>query len=143
MAYPEGNLPFEFHDLAVEFLWTYRHSPSTSPPYWPRYFLLCHSVELILKAYIAARCSLTSDELKRDFGHNLEKLLDKAIAEKLPISASAAGEIKLLNEAHTKYWPRYPREEAKEVFVIGQFEAPIEELFKAVRKALGVSGVAQ
>jgi len=94
--------------------------------------LLCHAIELVLKAYLALY-GFTQDELQNEFGHNLEKLLDKAVELGLEVSQSARNEIRLLNEAHTKHWPRYPTEDAKPVFVISHFEPSVEELFKAVR----------
>jgi hypothetical protein len=135
MAYPQDILPFELLDRAQEFLWTYHKAPPTKPPYWPRYFLLCHAVELVLKAYIALRRGLTQAELRDNFRHDLEKLLNEAIRLGLTIKSSAR-EIKQLNEAHTKYWPRYPKEDAEPVFVIERFEQSVEELFKAVRLEL-------
>ena len=38
---------------AMEFKNAYRAVPETPPFSWPRYFLLCHSIELTLKAYLA------------------------------------------------------------------------------------------
>jgi hypothetical protein len=93
--------------------------------------LLCHAIELVLKAYLALY-GFTQNELQNEFGHN-QKLLDKAIELGLQISQSAQNEIKLLSEAHKKHWPRYPREDAKPVFLMSHFEPYVEELFKAVR----------
>ena len=131
MAYPEALLPLDFLELADEFLWTYHRAPPTRPPYWPRYFLLCHAIELALKAYLALY-GFTQDELQNEFRHNLEKLLDKAVELGLQINQSAQNEIKLLNEAHTKHWPRYPREDEKSAFIISHFEPSVDELFGAV-----------
>ena len=124
-------LHLDFLELADEFLWTYHHAPPTGPPYWPRYFLLCHAIELVLKAYLALY-GFTQNELQNEVGHN-QKLLDKAIELGLQISQSAQNEIKLLSEAHKKHWPRYPREDAKPAFIISHFEPYVEELFDAVR----------
>jgi hypothetical protein len=135
MSYPQQGIlhPFEWFDRAKEVLWTYYNAPSTKPPYWPRYFLLCHAVELVLKAYIGLHRDLTKD----DFIHDLKKLLDEAINLGLRISPLARHELELLNEAHTKYWPRYPN--ANRVFVIEHFEQHVDGLFKAVRRAFGGS----
>ena len=135
MAYPQDILPFELLDRAKEFPWTYHNAPPTKPPYWPRYFLLCHAVELVLKSYIALRRDLTQAELRDTLRHDLEKLLKEAIRFGLPIKSSVR-EIEKLNEAHTKYWARYPKEDAEPAFVIEQFEQSVEELFKAVRLEL-------
>jgi len=123
MAYP--LLYREFLDLAEEVLWTYHKAPSTKQPYWPRYFLLCHAVQLVLKAYLVLH-GFTQDELQRNFRHDLKKLLDEADKLGLAISQAARSEIKILNEAHTKYWPRYPRKVSRPVFVIKHFEPSVE-----------------
>lgn len=46
---PHGLMPYEFLERAEEFYQAYRPSPR-SPPSWPRYFMLCHSIEVALKA---------------------------------------------------------------------------------------------
>jgi hypothetical protein len=52
-----SNSPLLYVDLfrrAEEFLQAYRDLPKDRPPPdWPRYFLLCHSIELALKAYLS------------------------------------------------------------------------------------------
>ena len=93
--------------------------------------MLCHAVELVLKSYLALH-GFTQRELQNEYGHKLKELLDKAVELGLQISPSARSEIKLLDEAHMKHWPRYPREDVKPVFVISHFEPYVEELFKAV-----------
>jgi len=77
---------------------------------------------------------VTQDQLKKKpFGHELQELLGKAIEKGLEISQSARSKIEMLDEAHTEHWPRYPREDAKPVFIISHFEPYVEELFDAVR----------
>ena len=49
--------------------------PSVS---WPHYFLLCHAIELALKAYLA-KVGATREQLKHEFGQKLDKLLDEAV----------------------------------------------------------------
>jgi hypothetical protein len=134
-AQSKDILPYELLDRAQEFLWTYHNAPPTKPPYWPRYFLLCHAVELVLKAYIALRRDLTQAELRDTFRHDLEKLLKEATRLGLTIKSSVR-EVEKLNEAHKKYWARYANEDAEPTFVIEQFEQSVEELFKAVRLEL-------
>jgi hypothetical protein len=53
MVCPHGLMPYEFLERAEEFYQAYRDLPARSPPSWPRYFMLCHSIELALKAYEA------------------------------------------------------------------------------------------
>jgi HEPN domain-containing protein len=120
---------------AEEFFQAFKDLPSGNPPCWPRYFMLCHAIELALKAYLVSR-GTTTKHLKNTFGHDLKKLLSEAINAGLPLGPLARGEIELLNEAHAKYWPRYPKEDSKPVFIIDPFEPYAAELIRAVAKIL-------
>jgi hypothetical protein len=44
-------LAIEFFNRAEEFAKAYNDLPPGLPPDWVHYFLLCHAVELVLKAY--------------------------------------------------------------------------------------------
>jgi hypothetical protein len=136
MAYPEGLLPLEYLDRSGEFFHAYKALPATPPPSWPRYFMLCHAIELALRAYVAGRRGLTQTQLYNEFRHDLKDLLTEAISLGLSISSAAQQGITLLDEAHTKYWPRYPREDGGPVWVIDHFEPYAAELLEAVSKAL-------
>jgi len=125
-------------ELAEEFYKAFRdlpqNGPSGVPVNWPRYFALCHAIELALKAFLLAHG--WSDQQTRDFKfrHNISKLMTEAIALGLNISPTARSEIDLLSEAHKKYLPRYPQGGA--VFTIEQFEQPFVELLTAVALAI-------
>jgi hypothetical protein len=54
-------------------------------------------------------------------GHDLKKLMTK---------------IELLKQAHKENWPRYPKQDARPVFTIEQFEPYVRELSDAVGKAI-------
>jgi hypothetical protein len=121
--------PSELFERAEAF-WTYHKASPTKP----RYFLLCHAIRLVLRAYIASRRPFTQDELKKTFGHDLTKLLNEASRLGLTISPSTESEIEKLTEAHVKYFARYPKETANRVLMIEHFGGQhVEELFKAVR----------
>jgi hypothetical protein len=67
----------------------------------PSYFLLGRSIELALKAFLLSR-GLEAKELKsRKFGHDLDALLDKALAlgieDELSITELEEGALRLLN----------------------------------------------
>jgi hypothetical protein len=101
-----------------------------------RYILLRHTIELILKAYIASHRRRTADELKKLFGHDLTKLLDEAIRLGLSISPSAENGIESLTEGHKEYLA-HPNETAYRILVSEYFvERDIDELFKAVRQKM-------
>ena len=124
--------PFELLERAEAF-WTYQKASPTKP----RYFLLCHSIRLILRAYIASRRSLAENELRRTFGHDLLKLLGEASRLGLAISQSAENEIEKLTEAYVKYFTCYPKQVANRVLVIEHFVSQhVEELFEAVRSKI-------
>ena len=110
-------VPLDFIARAEDFFQAFRALPPGNPPSWPRYFLLCHAAELGLRAFLLSRGARESDLQASAFRHNLKKLLAEAIKRGLALSSSARDEIELLDEAHAKFWHRYPRKEAKPVFV--------------------------
>jgi hypothetical protein len=63
-----------------------------------------------------------------------------AVDRGLTIGGLARREIEKWHEAHAAHWPRYPIPgvggEKKLVFIIDQFEPHVDELFRAVSKAL-------
>ena len=65
-----------FH-RAMEFEKTYHAVPEMPPLSRPRYFLLCHAIELALKAFLALHGESESD-LRLKFGHDLKKVLKRA-----------------------------------------------------------------
>jgi hypothetical protein len=76
---------------------------------WPRYFLLCHAIELALKAYLAYK-GATYGQLK-GFKHNLTELVTRATQEGLSLTQATQMAIDILHEAHSKFWHRYPTPE--------------------------------
>jgi hypothetical protein len=114
----------------------FRALPSGNPPSWPRYFLLCHAIELALKAFLILR-GVSSGTLKSPtFRHNLKQLLAEAVNYGLPLGVLARSELEHLDEAHGKFWPRYPRAHAKPVFIIDPFVLYAEELLRGVASCL-------
>jgi hypothetical protein len=90
--YPQAVLVDDFLNLARQYREAYYALPEVTPISWPRYFLFCHSIELVLKAYLAQAAGLPEDKLQKPpFGHNLKDLLDQAIEYGLSLSASARG----------------------------------------------------
>jgi hypothetical protein len=127
VGYPQILIPRDFLERAEEFYQAYRDLPITPPPSWPRYFMLCHSIELALKAYLTAR-GYSPTELRGEFGHDLTRLLTEAVSAGLPLGVLSRSEIEPLDEAHRKFWARYPNEIGKPVFVIDGFETYAREL---------------
>jgi hypothetical protein len=145
MTTPDPNpfTAFEYYAYADQFydafykLGADHLHPSIS---WPRYFLLCHAIELALKAYLA-KLGATPEHLKYDFGHKLDELATEAVEKGLRLTPETQQRIRALNEAHRKFWHRYPRDDGKiEVFVIEQFIRAAHELIDTVCKEInGVS----
>jgi HEPN domain-containing protein len=125
---------------AEEFRQAYRDLPgSKPPPDWPRYFLLCHSIELALKAYLSGQGTSESNLREYPRRHSLKTLITDATNLGLSIGAKARAEIEKLDEAHANFWPRYPNRDAggtKPVFIVDQFEPYVDKLFDAVEMAL-------
>jgi len=135
--YPQAALIDDFLNLRKQYRQAYYDLPEVAPFSWPKYFVFCHSIELVLKAYLAHH-GLTEKQLQaRPIGHDIKKLLDEAIRYGLSLSANSRASIGLLTEAHTKYWPRYPMTKSGDVILIYQCEADADKLFEAVYAAMG------
>jgi len=109
----------------------FRALPRGNPPSWPRYFLLCHAIELALKAFLISRGVSTGKLISPAFRHNLKQLLAEAGNHGLTLGILARSELEHLDEAHAKFWARYPRTDAGAVFVIDPFVPYADELLRA------------
>jgi hypothetical protein len=129
-------LALDYLQRAEDFIGAFRALPPGNPPSWPRYFLLCHAIELALKAFLISR-GISSRMLKSAaFRHNLKQLLSEAVNLGLPLGLLARTELEHLDNAHAEFWPRYPRPHAKPVFVIDPFAPYADELLRAVASRL-------
>jgi hypothetical protein len=106
----------EFLKLAQVFLNAYRALPepwAPIPPYdWPRYLLLCHSMELALKAFLHIK-GVSEQEMRKRYGHSLTKLLEAASSHGLVIGERGKRIPQYLNELHMDGCSRYPLPEDK------------------------------
>jgi hypothetical protein len=140
-AEPSPFTAFEYLAYADQFYQTFYKAPTFHPSIsWPRYFLLCHSIELALKAYLA-KLGATPQHLKQWVrGHKRDKLVAEAVEKGLHLTPETQKGIRALAEAHAKFWHRYPRDDGKiEVFVIVQFIPAAYELLNAA--SMEVRGV--
>ena len=136
---PDQHLYARDHlQRANEFLQAFKALPEGVPPSWPRYFLLCHAIELALKAYLLSRRWTRKTLKMKKYGHELKELLREATNEGLQLSASAVADIEALDEAHKNFWPRYPTEESKRVFIIDPFEPAATELIQQVMQSINL-----
>lgn len=135
--YPDTLRQFDYLERAEHFHQAFRDLPRREPPLsWSRYFVLCHSIELAIKAYLSAHGATPRQLTNFRHRHNLTELLRRATEKGLSLTNSVQDDIKLLNEAHEKFWHRYPNEDGKPVFTIDQFEPPARELLDRVSVAL-------
>ena len=133
---PAHILALNYLERAEEFMQAFRNLQADPPPAWPRYFLLTHAVELALRTYLI-QTGVPDGKLRGPpLRHNLKQLLIDSVNAGLPVRPAARREIELLDEAHRRFWHRYPREVTKPVFVIDYFEAHGTELLQAVRRSL-------
>lgn len=140
-GYPDSLRPGEHLRLAEDFFQAFRDLPRRLPPQtWPRYLMLCHAVELALKAYLFHYGAKPRDLRAKGVRHNLTELLTRAAGKGLSLSTSLQDDIKLLNEAHENFWHRYPKEDSKPVYTIEQFEAPARALLDVVSAAVFGTG---
>jgi hypothetical protein len=127
-------LPFEYLSFANQFHSAFHELAVRPPPFsWPRYFLLCHSIELALKAFLLHR-GATLEELKAfDLRHNLKQLVTLAVEKGLHLKSETQAAISALTDAHSEYWPRYPKAEGLgQFYPIEQFAPAAGELLNAV-----------
>jgi hypothetical protein len=123
-AYPNALRGIELLKLAEDFYQAYIDLPPRNPPYWPRYFMLCHATELGLKAYLAYHGRTHEQLMQRGVRHNLRRLMSDAVSSGLSVKTETRDLLELLDEAHSRFWPRYPRghgdpaDAGKPVFVI-------------------------
>lgn len=92
--------PLGFVLYSLDFLSAYE-SFETHKPFSPsKYYLVCRSIELSLKAYLLTK-NLSIDNLKRKIGHDLHKTLRKAkelgLDSDVGISQSERAEIEKAN----------------------------------------------
>jgi hypothetical protein len=131
-----NRMPYDLLDRARQFLRAFGELPADRyPPHdWPRYFMLCHAIELALKAYLAYK-GATYQQLK-GFGHNLTEALTRATNKGLSLTADTQWKINNLNQAHTEFWHRYSDEDGGPWMfpTIGQFEGAARELIEQVEK---------
>ncbi len=106
----------EFLELAEVFLQAYgqiREPWFPIPPRdWPRYFLLCQSMELALKAFLHVN-GVDERKMLSQYGHSLAKLFDAASDYGLAISQRARLIPHYYNDLHMEGWSRYPLPEDK------------------------------
>lgn len=131
--FPQSLRSHEFLRLAQNFYEAYLNCIELIPPNAPKYFLGCHAVELALKSYLlSVGVPIESITNSREYGHDIDKLLDDALEKKLILSQEDIDHIRSLNEAHSQFWNRYPIEWGDPIYIVDQNDDAIANLLKAV-----------
>jgi HEPN domain-containing protein len=130
LEYPTALRPMDHLEMAGQFLESYKLAHNTRPPNWPRYFLACHAVELVLKAFLLQRGVDEDTTIK--LGHDLETLAKKAMEFELEFDEAMEADVHHLNQVHNFLWHRYPRTYARPIILVHQFDKTIEKLFANV-----------
>ena len=108
-------------------------------PNWPKYFLLTHAIELVIKAYIISceDAGAPAPAAKKPKDHDLVGLYDYAVLYGLKRSALVTKDLPHISELHQIHYARYPQANAKPVAMISQFDDLADELFAEVQIAIG------
>ena len=103
-------------------------------PSWPRYFCVCHAIELALKAWLSFR----GEDEKRliGYGHDLQAAMSSAQAQGLSLSSDSVDAVGLLSPVHKELLPRYPLRTGKPIPTIEQFEVNAIEILEAACEAI-------
>jgi hypothetical protein len=130
------NISFEYIQMAEQFFRGYSLIPDAFPIDYAKYFLFCHAIEISLKAYLV-HLGDDAELVKEKYGHNIKKLLQDCKKRGLAISADTVAGLSMLNQAHQKYWSRYPKQDwTTGIPTIPQFEGDAFVLFNAVSEAV-------
>src|SRR5262249_735359 len=92
--------------------------------------MLCYAIELALKGYLVALDPARRDIFNEPLRHDLNLLMNEAISSGLSLSAEKQAIINDLQQAHKKFWDRYPRGVVG-LTAIEQFAPAARELLRA------------
>jgi|GEM_PF-1630814 len=109
MPQPLGLYAGDLFNRGKQYFEAFKLLSRTQDLPYPSYFCLAHSLELSLKAFLAAH-GVTKKTLKESFGHSPEKLLEKCKKHGLPdieLLKELAERLQDMNSAPT-YDFRYP-----------------------------------
>lgn len=131
--FPQNLRSHEFLRLAHNFYEAYLNCIELMPPNAPKYFLGCHAIELALKSYLlGAGVPIEAIVNPREYGHDIDKLLNDALEKKLILSPGDIDHIRSLSEVHSQFLDRYPIEWGVPIYIVDQNDSAISNLLKAV-----------
>jgi hypothetical protein len=114
-AAPSGSLAQQYMHRARMFRQAAIDLPgySAADQNWPKYALLMHAVELVLKAF--ALHSGHDMSGARPPKHDLSGWYHLALGYGLPVNSGVGRQIDVLDELHRSLYPRYPKQSARPV----------------------------
>ncbi len=126
--------PLGLHVYAELYLSAAQALPKPKVPFEPvRPYLVCHAIELALKAYLSLRGAAMKDLADGAFGHNLESILTKAIegdlAKLVPLTETQRKAIRLATTYYAGKVFEYPA--VGEMLSAYPQSPPIDTLFEA------------
>jgi hypothetical protein len=94
----------------------FRHAASkhvdieNGQPFWPKWFLVTHALELAIKAYIMSREGLDQQApITEPANHDLVGLYEKAVLWGLSRNSLVMSGLPHLSELHQSHYARYPQ----------------------------------
>jgi hypothetical protein len=101
----EGMGPLGLHTYAEAYLNAVRSLPLPSVPFEPvRPFLVCHSIELGLKAFLSLQGLTILEMADGPYGHNLESILQQAEGKNLAASVKLTKEQRAEIRSASRYY---------------------------------------
>ncbi|MEY4706174.1 MAG: hypothetical protein RL042_2379 [Nitrospirota bacterium] len=126
--------PLGLHMYAESYLSAAQLLPKPNVPFEPvRPYLVCHAIELALKAYLSLRGSAMVDLADGAFGHNLDSLFTRAVegdlAQLAPLTNAQSNAIRLATTYYAGKVFEYPA--VGEALAAYPQSPPVEVLFEA------------
>ncbi|GJE42899.1 hypothetical protein [Methylobacterium soli] len=108
MPRPQGLFAGELYARGVEYLEAFEHLSEAKPDLkFAGYFLLTHSIELLLKSFLASQ-GVAEKIIRGKLGHDLPWVLSECESRRLPAVENLAAFVLHLHEMSNKQDLRYP-----------------------------------
>jgi hypothetical protein len=125
-----------FLEMAEQFFDAYLILKQTRfrPIDWAAYFNFCHAIEVALKAFLICKGMTSAQLSRRDYGHDLEKLMGECEIKGMSFTDRQKLCIVSLGKVHSNYWSRYPKEDWSDggVPTVGQFETEAVDILNSI-----------
>jgi len=114
------------------------HDMDGPEPNWPKWFMVMHAIELALKAFNISRedSAVPAPAVPEPSNHDLVGLYDYAVMYGLPRDSLVTKELPHLSDLHQSAYARYPKDEAKSVALIAQFDDMVDRLIADITRVV-------